>query len=140
MKPKPVTQQRLSVASRVKRESILYESTPDTIKQGLPKDAFELIPSKNLSQPEIDALIQLSMNDDHVLVGYLIELFSKSTGKSKGLFVVMGVKKFRFSATSYLLKNKEQVERWTVLHKEVNKNVLVNGKPVKVLRKVATFI
>jgi hypothetical protein len=46
-----------------------------------------------------------------------MELFSKSKGSSKGIWVICGIKKFRFSSTSYLLKNKDGVERWNVIEK-----------------------
>lgn len=131
----PVAQQRASVGGRIKRESILYESTPDELTLKLKKEHFDIITEKHLKKEEIDQIITASIEDVDLLVGYQVELMSKSTGKSKGTWVIAGVKKFRFSATSYLLRNLAGEERWTVLQK----NNVVNGKPVVLRRKVASF-
>ena len=82
------------------------------------------------------------VRDIEKIVGYQIELKSRSTTKSKGIWVIAGVKKFRFSTPSYLLKNKEGLQRWDALQKPLigrQDGGVTSGRPFDLRRKVATF-
>jgi len=131
--------QRVSVTGRQKRSSILYKQSPEEIQDKLTADHFELIKERNLSTEEEKELIADSLVNEDILVGYQIELLSKSTNKSKGIWVICGIKTYRFSATQYELKNRQGDSRWDVIQKEVKGKTEVSGKPIKILRKVASF-
>lgn len=115
------------------RESILYEIVPD--KKKLNVDQFVVRAELHLPKSEADDIIFQSITDIDKIVGYQVELFSKSTGRSKGIWVIGGVKKFRFSSTSYLLTNVEGFEKWYVLKKE-GQTTMVAGKPFILKRRV----
>lgn len=131
--------QRVSVTGRAKRSSILYQEVPQEISDKLTDEHFNVDPSKNISTNEQKQVIADSVIDEDILVGYQVELKSKSTGKSKGIWVIVGVKKYRFSNTSYEMKNKNGDVRWDPIEKEVKGKIEAQGKPVKLLRKVVAF-
>lgn len=142
MKPQKRTAQagtRVSITGRQKRSSILYKQNPEEIKDKLTADHFVEIKERNITVDEEKELIADSLTNEDILVGYQIELFSKSTRKSKGIWVICGIKTYRLSSTSYELKNREGVSRWDIIQKEVNGKTEVSGKPVTIKRKVAVF-
>ena len=101
------TGKRVSVTGRAKRSSILYQEVPEEVSTKLTKEHFVQDASHNISVEEQQQVIANSLIEEDILVGYQIELLSKSTGKSKGIWVIVGVKKFRFSSTSYELRNEQ---------------------------------
>lgn len=133
------TGKRVSVTGRAKRSSILYQEVPEEVSTKLTKEHFVQDESHNISVEEQQQVIANSLIEEDILVGYQIELLSKSTGKSKGIWVIVGVKKFRFSSTSYELRNERGDVRWDSIQKEVKGKIEVAGKPVKLLRKVVAF-
>lgn len=133
------TGRRVSTTGRTKRSSILYQDVPAEVTDRLTPEHFARDNTKNLTDKEGEKVLADSVLDEDLIVGYQIELLSKSTGKSKGIWVIVGVKKYRFSSTSYELKNASGDARWDNIEKKVNGKVEVNGKPIKLLRKVVAF-
>lgn len=134
------TGRRVSTTGRTKRSSILYQEVPQEISDKLTPEHFVRDNEKNLSKEEGAQILANSILNEDLIVGYQIELFSKSTQKSKGIWVIVGVKKYRFASTSYELKNANGDVRWDNIEKKVNDTkVEVNGKPVVLLRQVVSF-
>ena len=80
---------RASVAGRhAKQAGFFYESKPENIQKTLTKDMFEAKPSENMSSEDAMKIMASSIDDDDVLVGYQVELISKTSGQSKGLWCV----------------------------------------------------
>jgi hypothetical protein len=121
------------ISGRKKRESILYELAPDACV--LKAEHFLEEKALHISDTEARAVLFESIENIDRIVGYQIELFSRSTGNSKGVWVIAGVKKFRFSDLNYLLKNQSGLEKWVVLQKAAGGS----GKPFTLRRKVASF-
>jgi hypothetical protein len=101
----------------------------------LKPEHFDVKPEFELGAAEKKSIVQRSIDNEDLLVGYQIELYSSSTKLPKGIWVIMGTKRFRFSSTQYLLRNKVGEEKWRVLEKEG-----VAGKPFVLKRRVAKFI
>lgn len=140
MSPNPSkAQQRASISGRVKRSSILREREPDTIPRVLAAEHFAVIESQHLAKVDAENLIEQSLIDEDILVGFQIELLSRSNGKSKGTWVIIGIKQVRFLNTTYLLRNQEGAERWIVISKIVQGKEKVSGKPIILRRRVAQF-
>jgi hypothetical protein len=90
----------------------------------------------DLSDADRKSIVTQSIEDEDLLVGYQVVLLSKSTGKPKGLYVILGVQKFRFSATQYLLRSQGGEDKWAVLQK----NNVVKGKQFLLKRKVVASL
>merc|ERR1711916_214989 len=99
------TGRRVSTTGRTKRSSILYQEVPEEIKDKLTAEHFKRDQGLEINDQEREQIMADSLIDEDLLVGYQIELLSKSTGKSKGIWVIVGVRKYRFSSTSYEMKN-----------------------------------
>lgn len=120
--------------------SLFYDIQPERCV--LNEEMFKEIPEENLQPAEAKKLKFESISDIEMIVGYQIELRSRSTSKSKGIWVIAGVKKFRFATASYLLKNKEGTQRWDALQKPLigkQDGAVTSGRPFDLKRKVATF-
>lgn len=131
------SERRKSVSAfHPKRASVLMDIKPDVLQVKLTGAHFESRPDINLTTAEVKAIVKSSCEDEGLIVGYLVEIFStKVREESKGIWVIMGFKKFRFSSTQYLLRNKLGETKWRVLEKEG----FSSGKPFVLKRKVATF-
>lgn len=132
---------RASVAGRhAKQAGFFYESKPENIQKTLTPDMFEAKPSENMSSEDAMKIMASSIDDDDVLVGYQVELISKTSGQSKGLWVIYGTKKYRWKNVEYHLKNKEGLERWDCVEKKDSRGVVKSqGKPIILKRKVSDF-
>lgn len=120
--------------------SLFYDIQPE--RCALTPEMFKEIPEQNIAPAEAKKLKFDSVRDIEKIVGYQIELRSRSTNKSKGIWVIAGVKKFRFTTPSYLLKNKEGAQRWDSLQKPLigrEDGAVTSGRPFDLKRKVATF-
>lgn len=133
------TGRRVSTTGRTKRSSILYQEVPEEIKDKLTAEHFKRDQGLEINDQEREQIMADSLIDEDLLVGYQIELLSKSTGKSKGIWVIVGVRKYRFSSTSYEMKNQNGDLRWDPIQRTVKGKVEVAGKPIKLLRKVVAF-
>jgi hypothetical protein len=65
-------------STRKKRESILYESNPETLHASLNETHFTEDKSLNLSKDEADKIIQRSIKEEDALVGYQVKTFFNS--------------------------------------------------------------
>lgn len=120
--------------------SLFFDIQPEscTLNDEMFKEVVEL----NMSDADAQKLKFESVGDIENLVGYQIELFSRTTSKSKGIWIIAGVRKYRFSNPQYLLKNKEGNQRWDALQKPVigeKSGQVTTGRPFTLRRKVATF-
>jgi len=107
----------------------------------LTPEMFQETQDLHITHADEQALKFQSATNMEALIGYQIELYSKSTGVSKGIWVIAGVKKYRLFSPQYLLKSIEGGERWTVLEQPIlgSDGKTNEGKPFHIRRKVASF-
>jgi hypothetical protein len=122
-----------SPSGRKRRESILFEMKPETIT--LTNEHFLEIPELHIPKDISASIVTSSIDKEEEIVGYQVEMFSRTDGKSKGVWVICGLKKFRFSSTSYMVKNQLGHEKWVVFQKDKT----VAGRPFTLRRKVISF-
>lgn len=131
---------RASVVGRQKAAGFFYSELPTEIKGEINSDMFKDEPLRNITEAEERRIMEESITNEDVLVGYQCELVSKSTGATKGLWVIVGIKRVRFASTSYELKNLKGESRWDHIEKKDSRDsVKVSGKPIRLKRKVMEF-
>ena len=96
-----------------RRGSLLMDIKQETLTPT--KDMFKEQLDYHISKADEQALIFQSATNNEILVGYQIELFSRSTRASKGIWVIAGVRKMKLFNPEYLLKNIEDSKRYHCL-------------------------